>query len=345
MRQFEQKKATFDFTVFILEKVFAFIFVRVILGAMAYHQSYLTKMDFQNHYITEYFARIDRRRKQSSKVGILPLRCLERPHLVNLDSPACTRQEFRSILSYLISLVFLVFAVTFFMLMDNIFYETLSIVARHSQVQYDQQGYHDVNITVTGTGVIANLIRRSLDGFDSRERLKLLTSNDECLPRPTKLRTWFIVKTYLLLLGVGILTANEAYINRLRRLICAWFYSKREKQRVLYLYNRLLKRRKGLVKILLERVRQTIRRRKYSSRLDFLDRLVFYYPTCCRWIALFNRKSCSICSTKNPKRFEDCVSSKCFLTYCDECWQDLGETCLACKAGAYLAHDDCALDH
>lgn len=343
--QFEQEKEKIDLTVFVLEKMFAFVFIRVIVRAMVYHQNYLKKIDFQNHYIGKHFLRIDSRRKQAGKVGVLPLRYLESPHYVDLHLVECSRTELKSILSYSISLIFMIIAVTFFLLVDNVFYKTLNIVAKNAQVEFEQQGYHDVNITVIGSGLIAKMLRLSLEGFETQARLNTTSSIDQCLPNPSKLSSWIIVKIYLLFLAIVILTCYEAIINRLRRFICARFYPKREKQRVLYLYNQLLRRRKGYFKLLLDRMLQTLRRRKYSARLDFLNRLVFYYPTCFLWIKLLHRKSCSICEVKKPKRFHDCISYKCFLTYCDECWHDLGETCPICAEDSNLAHENCAPDH
>lgn len=310
---------------------------------MSYHQGYLRKMDFENIYISEYFRHIDSRRSQSGKMKILPLRRSEKPHLVDLEKGVCTRLEIRKIITYFTSLTLQVMSATIFILMDRLFYETLTIVAKHSRVEFMQEGYHDINITVTGTGVIASLVRRSVEGLSGYEKLKIMTTNEECLPRPTMLHPWTLWKIYLMLIGIAILIFNEAYINRMRRLICAWFYPKREKQRILYLYNRTLKHRKQFAKILRERVQEHIRSEKYRANQDFLDRLVFFHPRLCGWIKNLTKKSCSICKTKKSQHFSDCSGCKCFLVYCDECWRDLEETCFACQKDTHLEHD-CDLD-
>ncbi|XP_065084574.1 protein sneaky [Ochlerotatus camptorhynchus] len=344
VQEFERKKESFDLVVFILKKIFAFIFVKVIFGAMSYHQSYLKKLDFENHYITDYFQHVDQRRRQQGKICILPLRWVEQPYLVDLDSAACTRFELRKIFVHLMTLLLQAISATIFILIDRLFFETLDIVSRHSKVDFKQEGYHDVNVTVTGTGVIAMMVRRSVEGFTTHIRVNLQTSNEECLPRPSSLEPWNLVQIYLLLLGVAVLVLNEAYINRMRRLICCWFYPKREKQRILYLYNRMLKRRKGLQRLLAERLREYIRAMKYGSRLGFLDRLAFFFPLCCGWIRIIHRKYCSVCGCKEAKDLYECDSYKCFLVYCEECWQDLKQTCMACADGALLDHN-CYLDH
>ncbi|EAT46485.1 AAEL002356-PA, partial [Aedes aegypti] len=328
--EFERKKESFDITVYILEKIFAFMILRVTLNALSFHQNYLKKIDFENHYITDYFNHVDQRRARYGKLHILPLRRIERPFLVDLESAACTRLELRKIILHLMTLLLQGISAAVFILLDTLFYETLDIVSMHSKVEFKQEGHHDVNVTVTGTGVIAMMVRRSVEGFKTQVRLNLVTSNEECLPRPSKLETWSLVKIYLLLLGVAVLVLNEAYINRFRRLICAWFYPKREKQRILYLYNRMLKRRKQLQRLLMERLREHIREIKYASKLDFLGRLKLYFPACCGWLSILNKRSCSICDYKGAAHLNECQSFTCFLVYCEECWQDVEQKCLVC---------------
>ncbi|XP_062550681.1 protein sneaky [Armigeres subalbatus] len=343
-KEFERKKESFDMIVYIWEKFFALVILRVTLNALSYHQKYLKKIDFENHYISEYFIHIDQRRIYQGKVNILPLRRIERSHLVDLESASCTRLEFRKIIVQLLTLVLQSTSASVFVLLDALFFETLDIVSRNSRVEFKQEGHHDINVTVTGTGVIAMMVRRSVEGFKSQFRVDVLTSNEECLPRPHKLDDWDLAKIYLLLLGVAVLVLNEAYINRLKRLICAWFYPKREKQRILYLYNRMLKRRKQLHRSLVEKLKEYIRMMKYGATLDFLNRLQFYLPACCGWIRMVHKKSCSLCGYNKAKTLNECNNYNCFLAYCDECWQDVKQECLACKAGSVLDHD-CSIDH
>ncbi|XP_055606658.1 protein sneaky [Uranotaenia lowii] len=338
-QQFEQKKAKFDLIVFILNKMFSFVFLKVILAALRYHQNYTGKIDFENFYITEYFRHVDQRRKKEGKLGLLPLRKIEASNMVNLKSKACKQMEIRKILVYLILLLLQTISATIFILMDHLFYETLHIVAERSRVDFTQEGFHDVNVTVSGDGLIARMVRRSVEGMNMEVKLNLITNNEECLPRPSKLEVWSFVQIYSLLLGIAILILNEAYVNRLRRLICAWFYPKRERQRVLFLYNRMLKRRKTLRQMLIQRMQEQIRRHRYGSTLDFLDRVIFFYPSCCGWLKFVRKKACSICDSRGANHYNDCSSYDCFLTYCDDCWIDLGQTCLACQELGQREHD------
>lgn len=66
------------------------------------------------------------------------------------------------------------------------------------------------------------------------------------------------MKIYGMYLIVLTLVYNETYIQRLRRYIASYFYPKREKERILYLYNKLLKKRRGLFKILSANIKEQI---------------------------------------------------------------------------------------
>lgn len=100
-------------------------------------------------------------------------------------------------------------------------------------------------LEVRGIGVIASLIRRLIRGFNVKRRVKTVVSNSACLPRPNKVPDRMILKIYSTYLGIWLLLFTAAYTQRLRRVICSFFYRKREKRRVLYLYNESLRRRLG----------------------------------------------------------------------------------------------------
>lgn len=77
-----------------------------------------------------------------------------------------------------------------------------------------------------------------------------------------------ILRIYLLFSFIIYLVYNQVYINRSRRVFCAFFYPKREKERVLHLYNNLLKRRRGLFKNMSKIVQEKLRNGRISSGID-----------------------------------------------------------------------------
>lgn len=80
----------------------------------------------------------------------------------------------------------------------------------------------------------------------------------------------FYTKIYSLYFVAMLLIYNEVYFQRLRSFICSQFYEKRQKFRILYLYNFLLKRRKKLFKYLAQNVKEKIREKKLSSSENIL---------------------------------------------------------------------------
>lgn len=62
-----------------------------------------------------------------------------------------------------------------------------------------------------------------------------------------------IYGTYLFIL---LLIYHEVYVYRLRRCAMAYFYFSREKQRVLHLYNKCLKKRRGMFQLMSATVRE-----------------------------------------------------------------------------------------
>nr|CAD7397462.1 unnamed protein product [Timema poppensis] len=227
------------------------------LEAQNYHDKFRTKIDFDNVYVTSYFRRIDARRHKQGHHTLLPLKKVERfkfidPYAVlpnkferkNLVSQikVCTmipiKYELRSLTNVILAHMeelsgcghqtFMLFmetmSATSFLLMDRLLYEALSLVERHGLIMYQQEGHHDIQLSVIGTGMIATLVRSVLKGFNVKRRIKTVTSNEACLPHPELLDSSYIYKIYGIYMFIWLLMFSEAYSQRLRRAICAYFY-------------------------------------------------------------------------------------------------------------------------
>lgn len=220
--------------------------------AIKYHDSYLSDITFNNYYITDYFKKIDRRRIKSRRTHLLPIKNVEIDKLVEVNDSKKLRREFQGYLGLTLKLILEVVASGFFIILDRLFYELLDIVSRHSRIDFEQSGVHYLNVKVNGTGFIANLIRASIDGLNIDEHVETVMSNQQCLPRPSHTSSLILIEILLLFLLDFYLIYNQVYIHRLKRFLCAYFYPKREKKRVLYLYNKTLKRRKHIFHTMVE---------------------------------------------------------------------------------------------
>lgn len=242
------KKTILDGFLIILKRLLAFIFLRIIINAQKYHDKFLRDIEFDNIYITRYFRKIDARRHIQDKHTLLPLKKVEKKKLVDPWSLTPLKTEREQLLGQTLKLLLEMITATTFVLLDRLLYEALDLVRRHARIEYVQSGHHDMTLQVKGTGMIASLLRSVVKGFNIKKRIKMIRSNEVCLPQPTVLSKYYLYKIYGTYFGIWILIVVQAYTQRLRRLICAYFYRKREKKRVLFIYNETLKRRIGFFK-------------------------------------------------------------------------------------------------
>uniref|UniRef100_A0A182PFH5 Dendritic cell-specific transmembrane protein-like domain-containing protein n=1 Tax=Anopheles epiroticus TaxID=199890 RepID=A0A182PFH5_9DIPT len=324
-KEFNEKKHFLRMVMYLVRKVFAFIFLRVIFSSVRYHNAYLWRITFNNFYITDQFREIDARRELKHHIGVLPLRAIQRSELIDTRAGIWNRLELRHIVGAFATVLFHCLSTTVLLLMDALLYETLDIVARHSKIEYHQQGFHGVNVTVTGTGALAELVRNTAEGFRTNERLDFHASNEQCLPRPVSLSAWTIAGIYGLFALLMLLITTEAYVQRARRLICSFFYPGREQMRTIFLYNRVLRQTHTFNKKLPERTLQLTNRNASAKVLPLRDRLALHHPN---WFGWIRSGQCAVClGTGAP---HECHRCDCFLRYCDGCWQDIGRHCVVC---------------
>ncbi|CAG2061951.1 unnamed protein product [Timema podura] len=112
---------------------------------------------------------------------------------------------------------------------------------------------------------------------------------------------------------------------------------KREKKRVLYVYNESLKRRRGYFKFMKSRVRVMVREHRLNMESNIFMALRLKYPRVFSWLRVFalSRRKCVICGDPEPRKEgqqpETCPNTECYFFHCTECWRDVGGLCLACS--------------
>ncbi|KAG8228539.1 hypothetical protein J437_LFUL008996, partial [Ladona fulva] len=205
-------------------------------------------LNHDNCWITSYFCHIDDRRNIVGKSVILPLKKAERSYLRYPSSLIPCNLEIRGIvLKFVITLLETITA-TVIILLDQLISDILQIVKKHSRIDYSQKGTHGLTVKVKGSGMMAKLVKSLLTGFHIKQEVYSMRSNYVCLPNPTKMSSVYLYKIYGTYLIILLLIITESYTNRLKRMICAAFYEKKEKQRILHLYNQCLRRRAKLIK-------------------------------------------------------------------------------------------------
>lgn len=133
----------------------------------------------------------------------------------------------------------------------------------------------------------------------------------------------FYIEIYGSYLVIVLLILNQIYVHRLRWLVCACAYPKRQKYRILFLYNKILKDRRNFITVMKHKL-SSIRYNPVDGKVDsYLD----------RWFG--DHYKCDICHEKvNKKNADEFLLCSCHVRYCLFCLQDTGNQCLKC--GTFL---------
>ncbi|NXG57844.1 DCST1 ligase, partial [Hemiprocne comata] len=174
--------------------------------------------------------------------------------------------------------------------LDHTLFTTLSIIQQHSFVQYSYHSSHHLAVHVRGTSLMAQLLRSTIGALNTSSNTQLETSNFACLPRPRGMTRQQYLGSCLPLVVLVLLCLAQVYTYRLRRAIAAFYFPKREKKRVLYLYNRLLQQRQSFVQ---RQQRRIARRARQPPGLGML--VLKWCCERCPWLSRWKRPSCTVC--------------------------------------------------
>ncbi|NXG69405.1 DCST1 ligase, partial [Baryphthengus martii] len=168
---------------------------------------------------------------------------------------------------------------------------------------------HHLAVNVTGTSLMAQLLRSTIGTLNTSSDTQLEASNLACLPQPQGMMRQQYMESCLPLAVLVLLCLLQVYTNRLRRVIAAFYFPKREKSRVLYFYNKLLRQRHNFVH------RQQKRITRQAQRQPGVRTLLLRW--CCpRWV----RRSCVVCEAPETPQDRVCPVPTCGARYCRPCW-------------------------
>ena len=330
--EIHRKKALFNEVVDIIKRVAAFFFIYVFVTAFKYHYKYLEDIQFDNKYVTMYFRKIDARRRKRGRKTLMPLKRMERNELIDTFYIGFTKTEKQILLRTSAILVAELLSVFMIFIIDWMFASFLDLLRRHGYITIYQSGHHDFRMIYRGEGflkMIANLLKKHLN---KEFTIQQAVDNRECLPRPTFLPATVYLRIFSLYAAIVALTVYESLLQRSRRAICAFFYPKREKRRVLYLYNETLRRRRGYLRFMRHHTRREARKNQLSQQLGLLAVLRLECPSLCGWLSLCAgaRRDCLVCKDVETPLFVECPNPHCNFGYCHECWRDIGARCYGC---------------
>ncbi|XP_042199369.1 E3 ubiquitin-protein ligase DCST1 [Callorhinchus milii] len=311
-----------DIITLILSCTFAILFI----SAFLYTRNYNNDIRFDNVYISKYFRQIDSRRKAMNRKHLLPFKKAERPNVIFPWQRKVHSAEMRSLVLGLLQCVPQIILVIVLFVLDWLLYTMLDIIQRHSYIEYNFGESHHLEITVEGTSLLANLIRKAVSAFNTTLDIQMESNNLRCLPVPEKMLNFTIAATIIPLIAVILFCFLQIYVFRTRRVIAAFYFPKREKQRVLFLYNEFLRKRMAYAEIQRKRVIIRARRRelwKLRGLAGFLHR---HLP----WLRGCLRRHCLVCQESETPASYHCPTPQCGAIYCPSCWDDLRRYCFAC---------------
>ncbi|XP_074708966.1 E3 ubiquitin-protein ligase DCST1 [Strix uralensis] len=309
----------------------SYTFLLVFISAFSYTKRYCQDICFDNLYITTYFHQIDARRRKQHKRTLLPLHPAELSAVIFPCRLTVQAPELRNLVLELLECIPPLLLLLLSCGLDHVLFTMLSIIQQHSFVQYSFHSSHHLSVQVTGTSLMARLLRSTVGALNTSSDTQLETSNFACLPQPRGMRRQQYVGSCLPLAVLVLFCLAQAYTYRLRRAIAAFYFPKREKSRVLYLYNKLLRQRQSFVR----RQRKRIARRE-RHRPGLGMSLLQRWPWLRRWM----RRSCTVCGTPETPRHRVCPAAACGAPYCGWCWREAGGTCLACTPGEHGLSQD-----
>ncbi|XP_065320592.1 protein sneaky-like [Gordionus sp. m RMFG-2023] len=337
--EFKIRQMWFEIIATLLQRIMALLILIIIKGAFDYTNGYLSDFRFDNNYVTSYFKKIDERRYLAGKSNLdirKSRKALKYADLVYPWSPHISQSEKKGVFSASIKIFLDIVTAVILILFDRLFYEILSIVKEHSTMTVTQKGAHKILFQVYGNSILAHIFRKLFKGIKSDHTLDSYTSNLECLPTARKLETRFIIRIILMNVFALIMLYVQAYALRTRRIICSFFYPKREKKRTIFLYNDLISKKKTKFEFMKEKVLLNAKIKKLQQKSGMLVALRNQFPRCLFWLKYLKsgKRSCLLCDDLERGTKEDfvkCPSRKgCPFVYCSECWKDLKETCYGC---------------
>ncbi|XP_016518930.1 DC-STAMP domain-containing protein 1 isoform X1 [Poecilia formosa] len=240
---FQRLTKRMDQGVKVLQMLLSFTFVTVFIQAVQYLRSYRTNISFDNVYITSYFRRIDERRRRAGKHFLLPLRKSERKRFIAPMSLKINSDELTQVASGGFQVLAISLLSVLLLAIDFSLFHILDIISRHTFTQFNITSSHHIDISVGGDTMMARLLRTTISGFNSSSETNVQSDNRACMSPPSRLPFEAYASCVGCVLVVALFSCVQVYTNRLRRVIAAFYNPKREKTRVLFLYNLQLHRR------------------------------------------------------------------------------------------------------
>ncbi|XP_032120758.1 E3 ubiquitin-protein ligase DCST1 isoform X2 [Sapajus apella] len=320
-----RQEARLEWAVGLLHVLLSCTFLLVLHASFSYMDSYNRDIRFDNVYISTYFCQIDDRRKKLGKRTLLPLRKAEEKTVIFPCKLTIQASEMSNVVRELLEALPILLLLVLLCGLDWALYSIFDTIRHHSFLQYSFRSSHKLEVKVEGDSMLARLLQKTIGALNTSSETVMESNNMPCLPQPVGLDArayWRAALPIVLLVWLSLL---QAFGYRLRRVIAAFYFPKREKKRILFLYNELLKKRAAFTKLRRAAILRRARQQK-APRHPLADILHRQCPLLRRWL----RRRCVVCQAPETPESYVCPTPDCEAVYCWSCWGDMRQRCPVC---------------
>uniref|UniRef100_F7I0X5 DC-STAMP domain containing 1 n=1 Tax=Callithrix jacchus TaxID=9483 RepID=F7I0X5_CALJA len=321
----QRQEARLEWALGLLHVLLSCTFLLVLHASFSYMDSYNHDIRFDNVYISTYFCQIDDRRRKLGKRTLLPLHKAEEKTVIFPCKPTIQASEMSNVVRELLEALPILLLLVLLCGLDWALYSIFDTIRHHSFLQYSFRSSHKLEVKVEGDSMLARLLRKTIGALNTSSETVMESNNMPCLPQPVGLDArayWRAALPIVLLVWLSLL---QAFGYRLRRVIAAFYFPKREKKRILFLYNELLKKRAAFTKLRRAAILRRARQQK-APRHPLVDILHRQCPLLHRWL----RRRCVVCQAPETPESYVCPTLDCEAVYCWSCWDDMRQRCPVC---------------
>ncbi|NWH15582.1 DCST2 protein, partial [Grus americana] len=208
-----------------------FAILYMYIQALRYRYRYLRDDTFDNVYITRRFVELDLRRAEQGKPTVLPLSGWESGRYIPPAAPWLSQQERRRYGLQLVGVLRHVLLGLSIVLADYSLFWLLDLIRHQLQGEIIARAPAVMGVSVNGTGYISEIFRDLVSAFDTLQQGNVSVLSQRCLLQPAEPD----YSTYLsmgILYGICLFIAIfGSHVARLRRVVCAAYYPRREQVR------------------------------------------------------------------------------------------------------------------
>ena len=328
----------------IFSMLFPLLILFVFYEGYSYVNNYSTYNNFHNFFLTGHFQVIDQSRSSCDTNAVLPLRKVElRKHVRPATITNLTDIEKKKLWSNFKTYLIILLIVLFLILADLYVFRMFDMKNNQSDHSKDDialtnnsEHFANINNTVLYNNVtkLTNITGLKINVTSAPEVnfTSPVENADICLAivdAPGSISKIILPIIFSLLLLVIVL---QPHVSRLQWCICSRFYAMREKERVFYLYNKILEDRVQLMADCRKKMKSYHREMRTLNSLQVTRILAQQLPWLSKIFKFFhiNLRRCIICNDTEKPEFKQCHGLDCSGIYCLTCSFDIDKKCLYC---------------